>query len=168
MSDGKTHDRVGLFIGIIFGCFAFFYGGLVIGSPFSFGWLLSLFIFSPDSDLMPKKRTGILAFFLYPYSLLFKHRGLSHSFFWGTISRIIYLIITFLIILFIFTKMGYVQVNFASLFDDVLIFMSHFSLKKPIYQILLAFYAGMFGADAIHIFMDIFSTLIKKLKKEVF
>lgn len=167
MSDGKTHDRVGLIAGIICSVTAFALFSFPIAIPFFVGWLIALFIFSPDSDLMPKKRTGILAFFLYPYSILFKHRGLSHSLLLGTLSRVVYIIITFLIILFILSKMGYVEFNFSNFYTELVHFVSNFSVSNPIYQVLCSFYAGMFGADLVHIILDTLSSFLAKLKREV-
>ena len=58
---------------------------------------------------MPKKRTGILQYVLYPYSILFKHRGLSHSILFGTLLRFIYGLVIFGILIFVLGKMDYIK-----------------------------------------------------------
>ena len=168
MSDGKTHDRIGLFAGVV--CFVNIdlFLGWKLGVPFILGWLLALFIFSPDTDLMPRKRIGILAFFLYPYSLFFKHRGVSHSIILGTLSRVIYILLTLLLLILILSKMGYIEFNFSIFVFALKSFVLDFSLDKPIYQMITSFYMGMFGADAVHVILDILSSFTKKLKRDVF
>ncbi len=167
MSDGKTHDRIGLFFGIVFAVIIFLLIEVILGISFAAGWLLSLFVFSPDTDLMPKKRTGILAFVLYPYSILFKHRGVSHSLLLGTLSRVIYIFITLIIIIFVLSKMGYVEFNFSNFWMASQQFIVGFSWDRPIYRIIIAFYGGMFGADTVHIMLDMWSSFVKKLKRDV-
>jgi len=57
-------------------------------------YLFSMFFLSPDLDLpqsRPFRRWGIFRWFWIPYARLFRHRGLSHRFFLGPLTRVLYL-----------------------------------------------------------------------------
>jgi len=164
MALGKTHDLfnllvcaifVGLFIGI----------GIDIALTFSFilGWLLATFIFSPDTDIMPKKRTRILQFFLYPYSILFKHRGISHMLFVGTVTRVLYLILVIGALIFIFDKMKYSNYSLMNYFQSIVDFIGQFDYKMRSHRIVIWFFSGMILADASHIFLDKISSYKNKM-----
>ena len=164
MASGKLHDKVNLGTGAIL-------TGLLIGLERSFpvvlsfvvGWLFATLIFSPDTDVMPKKRTGILQFFLYPYSILFKHRGLSHMILVGTLIRILYGVFIFGLLLFILNGMGYVSFGATEFFSFVLKFMSNFNYQLIQYKIFVWLFAGMVGADICHICMDRLSSFVCKI-----
>ena len=94
MALGRYHDTFNLAFGaVLSGAMIGFGVETLITVAFSAGWLFSTLIFGPDSDLTVKRRTQILRYFLWPYSFFFRHRGISHHFFWGTLSRNIYLLI---------------------------------------------------------------------------
>ena len=110
MAKGMTHDRFNFLIGAIMTVSVYGWGlqwQAVIG--FACGWLLSTYILSPDLDIMPKKRTGILQFVLYPYSILFKHRGWSHSLLFGTFTRVFYGLVVFFVFVHVAFKMGHIE-----------------------------------------------------------
>lgn len=134
---------------------------------FSLGWVIALYIFSPDTDMMPKKRAGIFGFFLYPYSLLFKHRGVSHSLWLGTLSRILFLLITAIFWAFILDGMGYIDIDFAHFFSLLLGYLTEYQWSEEIYRYPTLFYLGMVGADTTHILLDWWSSFFGKLKREV-
>ena len=65
-------------------------------ASFSIGVIFASIFLSPDLDLTissPYKNFGPLRFIWFPYAKLFKHRGISHSYFLGTFTRIAYLAI---------------------------------------------------------------------------
>ncbi len=169
MSSGKFHDKVNLIAGSTF-------SGILIGleqpvfaiGSFTSGWLIATFIFSPDTDTMPKKRTGPLQFFLYPYSLMFKHRGLSHSFLWGTLIRVLYGVILFGIILFILNKMGHISYSGKDYAQFIKNFIFSWDFSLLSYQAVTWFFVGMLLADIHHYFLDIIVSLFKKIKKKIF
>ncbi|OFZ45741.1 MAG: hypothetical protein A2381_14930 [Bdellovibrionales bacterium RIFOXYB1_FULL_37_110] len=169
MSSGKHHDRLNLLVGMISagallgftlnGALVFFYLA---------GWLFSTLLFSPDTDVAPKKRTGLLQFMLYPYSILFKHRGLSHSFLLGTLTRLVYGIVGFGILIFIFYKLGYVSISLSNYGNFLWHLIQKFDYNVPLYKYLVWFYSGMFLADLCHILMDRLSSLVKTIWRRVF
>jgi uncharacterized metal-binding protein len=60
---------------------------------FASGYLISLFLFSPDLDTRSSsyRRWGPLRYFWDPYRLFFRHGGISHNPLIGPILRLIYL-----------------------------------------------------------------------------
>lgn len=100
MALGRYHDTFNLAFGaVLSGAMIGFGVETMITVAFSAGWLFSTLIFGPDSDLTVKRRTQILRYFLWPYSFFFRHRGISHHFFWGTVSRNLYLLILLIAIM---------------------------------------------------------------------
>ena len=164
MAQGKNHDRINLIVGTVLASLLWISlkSFLLLGF-FSSGWLFSTFIFSPDSDFMPKKRAGILRFVLYPYALLFKHRGVSHSFIWGTLTRLIYLILMTFLGIFVLSKMDYLKTNHEDFLAIILDIIRNFNLENPFYLAMVWLYLGMFGADFTHVLTDKVSTFLKKL-----
>jgi len=164
MSKGKSHDRFNLIIGAIL-------TGLLLGLErswpvvlvFVIGWLIATFIFSPDTDIAPKKRTTILRLFLYPYSVFFKHRGISHSILFGTLTRVMYVLWCFGILIWIFQKMGYIPITIENYGAFLWDFLINYDYSKLHYKMLTWFYLGMFLADFCHIFLDRLTHFIKKL-----
>ena len=63
---------------------------------FTVGFAVGTFLLSPDLDLAEghvdsKRRWGPLGFLWAPYGMLFSHRGLSHTWILGPLTRLIYL-----------------------------------------------------------------------------
>ncbi len=100
MALGRYHDTFNLFLGaIITGAMLGVEVETLATVAFSTGWLFSTLIMGPDIDITAKKRTLILRYFLLPYSFFFRHRGISHHFFWGTVSRNVYLLLILIILM---------------------------------------------------------------------
>lgn len=166
MAKGKTHDKFNLFCGMVAT------GSLIglgiaplIWGTFIFGWLFATLVFSPDTDLMPKKRTGFLQFFLYPYSILFRHRGLSHGLLTGTLTRVVYGLVLGGFLVFVLSKMGYLDFEASGYWRGLWDFARHYSYQQPAYRALTWLYLGMAGADACHILIDWLSGLFGRLKR---
>lgn len=108
MASGRTHETVNL---VALGAIAVGYGyGVVQGHaadldliappPFRLAFVLSYlvgtFLVTPDLDLAEnrvraKSNWGLLGLLWVPYGALFKHRGLSHSWLVGPLTRLAYL-----------------------------------------------------------------------------
>lgn len=164
MANGKTHDRINLIVGTVS-------SGVLLGlgqnpyvtGSFIFGWLVSTLIFSPDSDLMPKARTGPLRFFLYPYSVFFKHRGLSHSFLFGTLTRFIYGLLMLGLLTYVLSEMGKISVSPKQYFSFLYLWFANYNYDLVQYQMLTWLFGGAFLADLCHVFTDVISSGLKKL-----
>lgn len=164
MAKGKAHDKFNLLIGtiILFGLFFLKLHWQLIVS-FSLGFLLSTFIFSPDTDIMPKKRAGPLRYLLFPYSIFFKHRGLSHSFIFGTVTRVFYGFFVFFAFIFIFHKMGYLESDTKKMSTLIYEFFLAFNLNQHPYKMLTLCFLGLFIADCCHLLLDYLTSLFKKI-----
>jgi len=169
MSSGKHHDRLNLLVGMIS-------AGTLIGFTLNWalaffylsGWLFSTLFFSPDTDVVPKKRAGFLQFILYPYSILFKHRGLSHHLLLGTLTRLVYGIIVFGFLILIFYKMGYLSISLSHYGNFMYELIKNFDYNLPVYRYFVWFFLGMFLSDFCHILVDKFTSLIKRVVRRVF
>jgi uncharacterized metal-binding protein len=101
MPSGKTHLRIELFVLPL--CVALLFAAqhyqLIAVSweemaIFAGAYLFSSLMLSPDLDLRhnrSRRRWGPLGFLWIPYTKIFKHRGVSHSLIFGTLTRLGYL-----------------------------------------------------------------------------
>lgn len=76
---------------------------------FSFSYLIGSFFVTPDLDLAnqhvsAKSHWGKFGFLWFIYGKIFSHRGISHSWFIGPLTRIVYMIV---ITLSIFTVLSF-------------------------------------------------------------
>lgn len=169
MASGKFHDKINLGTGaILTGCLIGLERSFPVVISFVAGWLFATLVFSPDTDVMPKKRTGVLQFLLYPYSILFKHRGVSHMILVGTLIRILYGVIIFGLMLFVLNGMGYVSFSASDFFSFVLKFVSNFDYHLIEYKIFVWLFVGMVGADLCHILFDKLTSFVRKILRLLF
>ena len=101
MPSGRTHEAINLTLLGLGGAFYLAQGG----SPeepralaFLLGYLAGTFLLSPDLDLAEKgvraqRRWGVLGALWRPYGWLFRHRGLSHTWILGPLTRLGYLLL---------------------------------------------------------------------------
>ena len=162
MASGRIHDRFNLLALPLLCVFLYLLDTRMIFLGVSvIGYLFSTFIFSPDSDLRPKKRAGLFGIFLYAYSLYFRHRGRSHSILFGTITRFIYLLVVVAVCVFVFTD----SENYMHYFQEFRDYMIGFNTRDFKYQAPLYFMFGSFCSDLVHVTTDVLSDFLKKLKK---
>lgn len=159
MANGKAHDRFNL-LALVIILIASFAIKIELSFTLSFilGFLFSTYVFGPDSDLGPKKRIGLFGTFLYPYRLFFKHRGLSHHFLIGTLSRVIYLGIILGLGVWMIKQMG----GLEKLISMQKMILSRYDQSWPI-KLSAAFLLGQFCSDLSHLFLDKLSDLLKRL-----
>lgn len=116
----------------------FFYG---------MAFIYSTLFMNPDMDLAKKIKTfsirGILTLPFKLYSQIFRHRGISHTFPFGTISRIIFLLLFIVFILFL-TK---------TLFFFSTETYKTFFLENRV--MLFYLFLGICIADISHLFLDL-------------
>lgn len=166
MAKGRTHDGFNLFFGMVAtGTLIGLGFDLFVWPSFLFGWLFATLVFSPDTDVMPKKRTGILQFFLYPYSILFKHRGLSHGILTGTLTRVTYGILMGGLLVFVLSKMGYIKFGPEGYWLGLVAFVRGYDYSIPAYRCVTWLYLGLAGADLCHISLDKISSLFGRIRR---
>ena len=164
MANGKTHDLFNSVIGL-FGAATLIHfqypWTCVVG--FSVGWLVSTLFFGPDLDIGPKKRAGVfLRLLLYPYAIFSRHRGRSHWPIWGTIGRLVYLIIISFLITFILHQSGVVHSPAEDHARESFFWIGrHLWHQTSLGRFLLYCCVGLTAADLSHLFLD---TLSSKLK----
>ncbi len=109
-------------------------------------FVYTTFFMSPDLDLVHNiKLRSLRGFFSIPfraYSQLFKHRGISHSFFWGSLTRIAWLGGLGLLVFFLV---------YQTLPSEAY-FKFYWKAYKPI---LLYGFAGICLADWSHLLLDL-------------
>ncbi len=162
MAKGVWHDRFNLILGAsVSGTLIGLEVDPVIIVGVSAGWLFSTLIFGPDSDITPKRRTQILRYFLYPYSLFFRHRGLSHHFLWGTVSRNLYLISILIFLIYLGLYLG-AHLGIKGSVMEVL--NSIFKLSgvewnrdNKSLRFFLSVFLGQWVSDITHLMLDRFS-----------
>ncbi len=114
---------------------------ITFGCTFAYGTLFM----SPDSDVANKiKLFSIRGFFSFPfrtYAGVFKHRGLSHSLLFGTLTRIAWLALYAIVVLFIIYKST----------SDIEKFYLYLKQNRTY---LIYGFAGLFLADIGHLSLD--------------
>ncbi len=100
MPSGKTHFAFELVLWPLFlaGYDWFLQPTTTELTLFTGAYIFSSLLLSPDLDLYrnrARRRWGPLGFIWTPYAKLFKHRGLSHSLLFGTMTRLLYLTLLF-------------------------------------------------------------------------
>lgn len=107
MASGKQHERINLtgFAVITVAYWGARGFGLLDGTPlvglrmafgFTISYLVGAFLVTPDLDLAEqrvraKQHWGILGYLWVPYGKAFAHRGLSHTWFVGPLTRLVYM-----------------------------------------------------------------------------
>lgn len=103
MPSGRAHDALNTlgFAGLAGAAVYAYSAGLLVLEPlaalaFSVGYFAGTFLLSPDLDLAEnhvssKRSWGPLGFLWVPYGRLMRHRGVSHSWVVGPLTRLLYL-----------------------------------------------------------------------------
>lgn len=159
MASGRTHDIVNL---ITFGPIVYYLQPVDFVS-FTAGYIVGTFFLSPDNDIYhssQNKRWRFLKFIWYPYTKIFKHRGVSHIPFYGMITKLLYLSFVFTIFLFLIK----IFFKYALNYDEINL---KFSLLELITQpYLTLFLAGLFLSELMHIFTDMIYSVFKPRRKK--
>lgn len=108
MPSGRAHETINL---LTYAAAATFYAyvrqrGITFDTPlapetlrtFSVSYLIGTFLVTPDLDLaenrmQARNNWGLLGMLWIPYGALFSHRGLSHTWIIGPLTRLIYLLL---------------------------------------------------------------------------
>jgi len=155
MPSGRVHARIDLFaLILIAGCILYFrtdLAKLVDGdklwayvAAFVGAYLFGTFFMSPDMDLdrcRPSSNWGILRFLWHPYARIFKHRGLSHVPIFGTLTRVLYLLMVAGIVVLIVRFAFGLRVSLPA-------------LERTDLGLVLALGTGLCLSDLLHIAVD--------------
>lgn len=146
MAQYKTHTTFNVFLAlplILWGLNHYYKPSLTLYIIFSACFIYATLFMNPDMDIANKiKLFSLKGFLTLPfrgYSLIFRHRGMSHWFIIGSITRILWLSAFFYLILFIINK---------PIFNKKEIF----SLLKTSY--FLYGFLGIVIADFCHLILD--------------
>lgn len=116
---------------------------------FTSAFIYGTLFMNPDLDLADKvKLFSIKGFLTLPfrgYSLISKHRGISHAPVWGTLTRILWLGVLAAIVLFLFDKTFLAK-------KDILVFSHTYG------NYLLFVLGGFLFADLSHVILDLISS----------
>lgn len=168
MSSGKTHSTAALVTLLPIAGFSIYLAsqgfvepaiGLTVGGVC--GWLVT-----PDADVDGITHEEVRWFkinpllghvwhlFWWPYGKMFKHRGSSHIIFWGTLTRILYIVATVTLGQLLWVLC--LEPNFIG--ADL--FFVHLYNSFPYFC--RATYLAWSVQDAIHVIFDICSTWLKR------
>jgi len=139
---------------------------LLAGATFIFA---TLFL-SPDLDLNysnSARNWGPLRILWWPYSRIFKHRGLSHSILFSSFTRLAYLALILCLVTYSFHLVSFLASGLrweAALAESVSytknLISSHLDLSKHYLKEIMTILLGIFSADICHILADkIFSAV---------
>ncbi|MFQ5800357.1 MAG: metal-binding protein [Candidatus Hydrothermarchaeales archaeon] len=89
---GRTHDTINFVVLFFITLFLLSSVSTTQATSFAGGYLIGLFLFSPDLDTKSAsyRRWGPLRYLWLPYVFLFKHRGISHNPIVGPLLRLLY------------------------------------------------------------------------------
>ena len=174
MPSGRTHDAINLTsFGIIAAGYAYARAqGIVTDSHplftpqaftlFSLSFLAGTFLVTPDLDLaegnvQAKRNWGLLGLLWVPYGRMFKHRGLSHSWFIGPLTRLVYMAVV-----------AFAMLSIAQIVAPY--FGYSFSIRAEFVEnwreLLLGALAGYYLSQWIHLVADSFvSDLSRPVRK---
>ena len=159
---GRTHEAINLT----------FFGGLAAGyayarsqgvveelepvvssasvTLFSLSYLVGTFLVTPDLDLAEnsvrsKANWGLLGLLWVPYGTMFAHRGLSHTWFIGPLTRLVYLVVVGL-------AFSYLTVIVAPLFGYTVRIQAQ--LSENWLELALGALAGYYLSQWLHLIAD--------------
>ncbi len=148
MASYKTHAKFNVMVTlpiVTAGLIYFFNPSIKYILTFIGSFIYGTYFMNPDLDLANQIKLfsirGLLTVPFRSYSLVFRHRGLSHSFLFGTISRIIWLIAYLIIASYLLLKVTPDRQSVAHyfyLYRDYLVFVL----------------GGLFIADTSHLLLD--------------
>lgn len=148
MSNYRGHTAFNMAIGLpLIGLTQYFYA---VASETLFALFCASFVYgtlfmSPDLDLAKNIRLlslrGFLTLPFRSYSRFFRHRGLSHSIFFGTLTRLLWLALWGVAIVFVSAKFRPNPKPYVAFFKANQIYF-YFAI------------AGLFLADMMHLLLD--------------
>jgi len=121
-----------------------------VAAAFIGSYLLGTFLITPDLDLAERPvrargRWGWLGWLWVPYGWMFAHRGLSHTWIVGPLTRILYLSAVGMVVYWLFTAiLGYLGLNINL----------QAQLQAPPQEILWGLVLGYYASQWLHLIAD--------------
>lgn len=137
--------------------------------PFAGAFVVATFLLSPDLDLhhsSPTQNWGFLKKLWWPYSKIFRHRGISHVPILGTGTRFFYLCALSLLCVLAYDisiaasqNLNWTFIESASVGRMQELWESARSHEK----LLLSIFAGLTASDLSHLLVDAVGSFLKRL-----
>ena len=155
MPSGRVHEAINIgVLGLASATYWVYQKEVAIAQPvavaFAGSFLIGTFLITPDLDLAEqqvraKGRWGWLGWFWVPYGWMFSHRGLSHTWMVGPLTRLLYL-----------GAMGVVLYRFITIITGYLgiRFDLQAQLRVPSQEILWALVLGYYASQWLHLIAD--------------
>ncbi|MDD5265264.1 MAG: DUF2227 family putative metal-binding protein [Candidatus Bipolaricaulis sp.] len=158
MPSGKAHLRIEVsFLAIWSGLGAYLilegWGTWPLLAVFGVCYVASMALLSPDLDLVgsrPFKRWGPLRVLWWPYATVFRHRKLSHHWFFGPLTRVGYILAWVIV--------AGVAVGWISARD--------LEVRLPNGTLVAAIALGLYLPNATHIVADAIHTAAKRRRRK--
>lgn len=155
MPSGRVHEAINLSVlGVACVAYIAYKPSLGLSEPlalaFAGSYLLGTFLVTPDLDLAEnrvraKGRWGVVGFFWIPYGLMFAHRGLSHTWLAGPLTRVAYMgVVGFLLYGLAQALLGYLGVHLE--------LGAHW--QAPPSDVLWALVLGYYTSQWLHLIAD--------------
>ena len=174
MPSGRTHDKITFILALpIAAATYFFTHDWIVTAIVTVGLLFGGLMFGPDLDTQSVHYTrwGPLRFIWWPYKVALPHRSrFSHGILFGTIIRIIYilLIVTLLLAISLYARDRYLQASTAGVAQVQDAFTRLWEIFKPIKrEYLLAAFAGLWVGAASHTASDVVGSFFKSVKRSM-
>lgn len=155
MPSGRVHEAINISaLGLASAVYWVYREEIAVSQPvavaFASSFLVGTFLITPDLDLAEqqvraKGRWGWLGWFWVPYGWMFSHRGLSHTWMIGPLTRILYLGAMGVVLYWIATAVA----NYLGVHFDL-----QAQLKAPPQEILWALVLGYYASQWLHLIAD--------------
>lgn len=155
MPSGRVHEAINLSVlGLATAAYWVYRQDLEVAQPVALalvgGYLLGTFLITPDLDLAEQRvrakgRWGWLGWLWVPYGWMFAHRGLSHTWVVGPLTRLLYLGAMGMLVYWLLAALaGYLglHINLQA------------RLSWPPQEILWALVLGYYAAQWLHLIAD--------------
>jgi uncharacterized metal-binding protein len=156
MAQYNTHIKFNILVAmpfLIWICVRFVTYNYIYAYIFTTSFVYATFFMNPDLDLANNIKLfsirGILTLPFRFYSMIFTHRGISHSPIWGTLTRIIWLGMIGVVVLILIDKTFFTK-------KDITDFFSTYGMH------ILFGLGGLLSADICHLILDFIYSIMKR------
>jgi uncharacterized metal-binding protein len=155
MPAGRIHEAINLgALGLLSASYVYEQNHLGVSEPAAFGfaaaYLIGTFLVTPDLDLAEQRvrakgNWGVLGWLWVPYGLIFSHRGWSHTWIVGPLTRLVYMVLMGALLWF----GGEALLHYLGAQLDL-----RGQVRLPPEQVLYSAAAGYFASQWMHLLAD--------------